>query len=185
MKRKSRSEMSKLLWTFTIPVLLLVALIVVVYLIYGIVNADNNAKQTKELLIQQSVKSYQAFGLNFQDMSKLSPELLKQFNPDIVKAACNGDPVPLYGLTKNMMILTNPAKYVAIIENGKVVDSAAAYGTTVDPKNLHQSNRSRHHPTDSLGIALHILAALPDQQVHPQTCGGTQHHGARSSERDV
>jgi methyl-accepting chemotaxis protein len=69
-------------------------------------------------------------------MSKLSPELLKQFNPDIVKAAYNGDPVPLYGLTKNMMVLTNPAKYVAIIENGKIVDSAAAYGTTVDPKNL-------------------------------------------------
>jgi methyl-accepting chemotaxis protein len=133
---KPRSEMNKLLWSFTIPVLLLVAMIVVAYLVYGVVNSNNNAEHTKKLLIEQSVRSYQSFGVNFQNLTKLSPELLNQFNKDIVKAAYGGDPKPLYGLTKYLMLLTNPAKYVVVIENGKIVDSAAAYGTTVDEKEL-------------------------------------------------
>ena len=136
MKLKPKSEMNKLLWSFTIPILLLVALIVAAYLIYGIVNADNNAKQTRKLLIDQSVRSSQGFSNNFQNLTGLSPDLLKQFNADTIKAAYNGNPKPMYGLTKNIMILTTPAKYVAIIVNGKVVDYSAALGTTVDPKEI-------------------------------------------------
>ena len=136
MKHKPRGDMSKLIWNFNIPILLLVALIVVAYLAYGIVNANNNAKQTKQLLIQQSVQMYQTFGKNFQNLSRLSTELLNQFNIEIVRAAYSGNPRPMYGLTKNLMLLTNPAIYVAVIENGKIVDTASAYGTIVNPQDL-------------------------------------------------
>ena len=136
MSLKPRNEMNKLLWSFTIPVLLLVALIVVTYLIYGIVNVNNNARHTKKLLIEQSSQSYKRFGENFRNMSSYSPELLKQFNPDIVKAVLSGDPTPLYGLAKHIMTLASPSEYVAIIKDGKIIDSVSMSGTAVDSSNL-------------------------------------------------
>jgi hypothetical protein len=139
MKPRHNSEMSKLLWSFTIPVLLLVALIVAAYLVYGIVNSNNNAKHTKQLLIEQSVKSFKSFGNNFQSLTGLSPELVKQFNPDILKAALGGDPVPLYGLAKNIMMLSSPAKYVAAIQDGKIVDFSNTSGATIDQSKLPTS----------------------------------------------
>lgn len=139
MKLKSKSEMSKLLWSFTIPVLLLVSLIVVAYLIHGIVDADNNAKHTKKLLIEQAGSSYKRFGENFKNMSGFSPELLHLFNPDITKAILSGDPLPLYRLTKHIMTLASPAEYLAIITDGKIVDSINPSGATVDTSKLPTS----------------------------------------------
>jgi ABC-type sugar transport system permease subunit len=139
MKRKTRSEMTKLLWSFTIPVLLLVALIVVAYLVYGIVTANNNAKHTKQFVISQNVKSFKSFGTNFQSLTGVSPELLKQFNPEIVRAAFSGDPVPLYSLAKNIMMLTSPSVYTAAIKDGKIVDSANTSGANIDQSKLPTS----------------------------------------------
>jgi uncharacterized protein (UPF0333 family) len=136
MKRKSGSEMNKLLWSFTLPILLLVALIVGAYMVYGIVNANNNAKQTKKLLIDQFVQSYKRANESWSNVTSFSPELLQQFNPDIIKAAFSGDPAPMYKLTKNVMFLTNPAQYVAVIVNGKIVDYSTAFGVKLDPKEL-------------------------------------------------
>jgi len=139
MKHKSSSEMSKLLWTFTIPVLFLAALIVGFYLVYGIANANHNAKRTRELLIEQAVDSYKHYGNNFQNLSGLSPELLKQFNPDLLKSLLSGDPTPLYGLAKNIATLSTPAIYVAIVKDGKIIDSTNASGRTVDAGKLPTS----------------------------------------------
>jgi hypothetical protein len=136
MKLKPKNEMNKLLWSFTIPVLLLVAIILLTYLVYGIVNADNNAKRTRELLIDQAVKTYQKSMENFKNLSQMSPDLMKDFNPDILKAAFSGDTAPIHKLTRDIMLLTNPALYVAIIDNGKIVDESAAVGTTAHPKGL-------------------------------------------------
>jgi len=133
---KPDSEMSKLLWSFTIPVLLLVALIVVAYLIYGIVSTNNNAKRVKELMVEETVRTYRSMGNNFQNLSSASPELIKQFNADIVRTAYSGDPVPIYGLAKHMMLLTTPAKTVSVIKDGKVVDSITPAGITVDVAKL-------------------------------------------------
>jgi hypothetical protein len=139
MKLKPKSEMNKLLWSFTIPVLLLVALIVVAYLVYGIVNADNNAKHTKKLIIKQAVQSYGRFGENFKNMSSFSPELVEEFNPNIVASIFQGDPVPLHNLAKNLMTIVSPAEYVAVIEDGKIIDSYSPSGKEVDPKGLRTS----------------------------------------------
>jgi len=152
MKLKPKSEMNKLLWSFTIPILLLVTLIVITYLIYGIVNADNNAKHTKQLLINQSGLSYKRFGENFKNMSGFSPELVELFNPDITKAVLSGDPVPLYRLAKQIMTLASPAEYLAIIKDGKIVDSINPSGATVDTNKLPMSAPSEGYVMlDSFG----------------------------------
>lgn len=48
MKHKPTSEMEKLLWPFTIPILLLVTLIVIAYLVYGILNAEHHGARSSE-----------------------------------------------------------------------------------------------------------------------------------------
>jgi hypothetical protein len=136
MKLKPKSEMNMLLWSFTIPVLLLVALIVATYLVYGIVNVNDNAKQAKKLLVEQSTRSYKRFGENFRNMSSYSPELLNQFNPEIPRKVLSGDPTPLYALSKHIMTLTSPSEYVAVIKDGKIIDSISPSGTSVDPEGL-------------------------------------------------
>jgi HAMP domain-containing protein len=136
MKLKPKSEMNKLLWAFTIPILLLVALIVVAYLAYGIVKADNNAKHTKKLIIEQAVQSYGRFGENFMNLTGYSPELIEQFNPNLVNGILSGDPIPLYKLAKNMMVLVSPAEYVAVIKDGKIIDSVSTSGKAVDSSKM-------------------------------------------------
>jgi hypothetical protein len=140
---KPRHEMTKLLWSFTIPVLLMVALIVIAYLAYGIVITNNNAKHSKQLLIDQTVQSYQQLGKNFQSLTAMSPELLKQFNPDILKAAFSGDESPIYGLAKNMMAISSPAEYVAVIKDGKIIDTSNPSGSTIDSSELPTKSPSK------------------------------------------
>jgi len=152
MKSKPRSEMSKLLWSFTVPILLLVALIIIAFLVYGIVSANNNAKHTKQLLLEQAGTSYTSMGENFRSLSRLSPELIKQFNPEIMKAVIGGDSAPLYGLTKNLTTIVTPAEYVAIIKDGNIIDSANPSGATVDQSKLPTSSPSKGYVVlDSFG----------------------------------
>jgi methyl-accepting chemotaxis protein len=132
MRRKHRSEMSKLLWSFTIPVLLLVALIVGYYLVDGIISANNSAKRTKEVLVQQTFTSYNKIGENFRNLN-FGPELAQMFNPQILQGVFNGQLTPLYSAIKNIMTLTSAVSYMAVVNNGEVVDSMALPGVTVDP----------------------------------------------------
>jgi methyl-accepting chemotaxis protein len=116
-------------------VLLLVAVIVGYYLVDGIVSANNNAKKTKQLLIEQTFQSYKRLGENFST-GNLSPDLLKQFVPEILQDALRGELPPLYRMIKNLMTLANPMAYMSIIEGGKVVDYTAVPGVSVDPSKL-------------------------------------------------
>ncbi len=138
MKRERGSEMNKLLWSFTIPVLLLVAAIVGFYLAEGIVSTNNSAKHTKQLLIDQTVQSYKRIGENFQNMN-FSMELVKLFNPEVVQAVVAGNAVPLYGLSKSIMGIVSPAEYVAVIADGQIKDQTTTGGTTVDTSQLPTS----------------------------------------------
>jgi hypothetical protein len=138
MKRKSGSEMNKLLWSFTIPVLLLVAVIVGFYLVVGIVNANSNAKHTRELLINQTVDSYKRIGENFQNMN-INMEALRLFNPEILRAVMAGEAAPLYGLVTNMMTIASPAEYVAVIQDGQVKQQTSTLGASVDASQLPTS----------------------------------------------
>jgi hypothetical protein len=136
MKLKPKSEMRKLIWSFTIPTLLLVALIVITYLAIGIVNANNNAKQTKKLVVEQAIRSYGRFAENFKNLSGFSPQVIQQFNPSVIQSIFRGDYTQLYNLAKDLMLLVSPSEYVAVIKDGKIVASNSPAGTTIDPKGL-------------------------------------------------
>jgi methyl-accepting chemotaxis protein len=138
MRSKNGSEMSRLLWSFTIPVLLLVAIIIGFFLVQGIVNANNSAKHTKQLLVDQTVESYKRIGENFQSMN-FSMDLIKLFHPDIVNAVLAGNVVPLYGLAKGIMSIASPAKYVAVLADGQIKDQTANGNSTVDTSKLPTS----------------------------------------------
>jgi len=135
MKKKHGSEMSKLIWSFTIPVLLLVAIIVGFYLIEGIVRADNNAKHTKQLLVDQTVQSYKRLGENFQNVN-FNPELIKAFNQDFLQAFFQGDAGPTYDLILNISVLASPAEYVGLVKDSSIYDYSVKSGVTIDPKQL-------------------------------------------------
>lgn len=151
MKRERGSEMNRLLWSFTIPVLFLVAVIVGFYLAEGIVSANNSAKHTKQLLIDQTVQSYKRIGENFQTMN-FSMELVKYFNPEMLQAILDGNAVPLYGLSKSIMGITSPAEYVAVIADGQIKDQTTGSGTTVNTSQLPTSPPPGDYKTlDSFG----------------------------------
>jgi len=136
MKLVPKREMSRLIWSFTIPVFLLVAIIIGFFLVDGIVRANNNAKHFKELMIKQTIQSYGRLGGNFQNVS-FDP--WKVFNPETLKSAIRGDLGPMYGLIKDISFLSTPAEYVAIIVDGKVYDYTAKPGVKINPKKLRTS----------------------------------------------
>jgi methyl-accepting chemotaxis protein len=161
MKLKPRSEMSKLLWSFTIPVLLLVTIIVGYYLIDGIVSANNNAKHTKQLLITQTFQSYNRIGENFRSLN-FGPDLVKVFNPEVTQGIFSGQMTPLYSVIKNIMTLTSPVSYMAVVSDGKVVDSLSVKGITVDPNNVPKSPpQGEYKIVDHLGNMQGTIMEVP------------------------
>ncbi len=131
MRSSSRSEMNKLLWWFTIPVLLLVTVIVGYYLIDGVVSANNNAKHTKQLMINQTFESYKKIAQNFETRN-FSLDMVRMLNPTIVQSVLKGDPTQLYGVIKNLQALSSPVSYLAVVADGKIADSMSAPGVKVD-----------------------------------------------------
>jgi methyl-accepting chemotaxis protein len=144
MRSKNGSEMNRLLWSFTIPVLLLVALIVGFYLVEGIVSANNNAKHTKQLLIEQTAQSYKRIGENFQD-AKFGLEMAKVFNPEIIQSVIIGDVGPLYGLALSIMKITTPAQFIAVVQDGQIKEQTSISGGAVDTSKLPKSPPEGDH----------------------------------------
>jgi hypothetical protein len=151
MKTKRKGEMSRLIWSFTIPVLLLVAIIVGFYLIEGIISVNNSAKNTKQLIIKQTVQSYTRMGENFQKMN-FNPDLAKALNPEIFQALSRGDLGPIYNLIMNISGLASPAEYIGLIKDGKVYDYTVKPGVTIDQKQILTSPPTGNYKTlDSFG----------------------------------
>ncbi len=135
MKMKTKSEMSKLLWSFTIPVFILIAAILALFLVDSIMSTNNNAELTKKLLINQIVDSYRRLGENFQSMN-FNPEVLKLLSPDMLQAFARGDVDPVFALIMNVSVMASPAEYVALVKDGSIYKYSAKSGVTVKPEQL-------------------------------------------------
>jgi hypothetical protein len=132
---KTKSEMSKLLWSFTIPVFILIAAILALFLVDSIMSTNNNAELTKKLLINQIVDSYRRLGENFQSMN-FNPEVLKLLSPDMLQAFARGDVDPVFALIMNVSVMASPAEYVALVKDGSIYKYSAKSGVTVKPEQL-------------------------------------------------
>ncbi len=114
------------------------AIIVGYYLVDGIVSANNSAKRTKQIIVQQTFVSYNKIGENFRNLS-FGPGLTQMFNPEILQGILNGQLTPLHSAIKNIMTLTSAVSYMAVINDGAVVDTMTVPGVTVDPGQVPKS----------------------------------------------
>ncbi len=119
MKLKQGGEMSKLTWSFLIPVMLLVVAIIAFFIVDAVLSADNNAEQTKKILIEQTVQTYRRMGENFQ-VSGFNPSMAQTFNPELIQSFLRGDYKPVYDLILNISVLATPSEAVALVTDGKV-----------------------------------------------------------------
>jgi hypothetical protein len=135
MAHKSGKEMRSLMIAVSVTTLLLVLAIIAYFVIDVTVTTDNNIKDNKTKMIDQSVLLLKQISGNILDIGK-NVALMKYFDQDVLQSMVQGNIDAFYDMAVQMGITLYPVDYVSIIKDGQVMAYNTKPGLTVDPATL-------------------------------------------------
>jgi hypothetical protein len=135
MKPKSGKEMRRLALAVSLSVLALVLAIVAYFMVDVIVTTNGNIENNKERMIDESVRLLYDMSSRM-DMTRIGPDALKLFNPQITEQIMSGDYDAMYDYALQVVMLFYPVIYAGVIADGKLMSYDTFSGLTVDPAQL-------------------------------------------------
>lgn len=151
MNRKTGREMKRLIIAISISTLSLVMAIIAFFIIDVTVTANNNIKENKAKMIDQSVLLLKQISSNLLEIEK-SFGLMKYFNKDLASQIAAGNLSILYEMAADMAITLYPVDYVAIINDGEIKEYGARDGMDIDPATMRSTPPDGgYEALDSLG----------------------------------
>lgn len=135
MGRKSGKEMRQLALAVSLSVLVLLLAIVAYFMVDVIVTTNGNIENNKERTIEESVRLLYDMSSRM-DMTKIGPEALQLFNPQITQQIMGGDFDAMYDYALRVVMLFYPVIYAGVIADGRLMAYDAYSGLTVDPAQL-------------------------------------------------